>query len=100
MKGAVRVLVYHDTTDEAAIRAAYREASGTLAGVPGLLGNELLRGTHHPEKFVVASYWSSVAAFQRWETGVDHKDSTAPLRPFRDTSLALPFGIYQVDDSY
>jgi hypothetical protein len=41
-----------------------------------------------------------MAAFREWEEGATHKDDTAPLRPYRDTRLKVPFGIYEVDAEY
>ncbi|WP_340682686.1 antibiotic biosynthesis monooxygenase family protein [Amycolatopsis coloradensis] len=100
MSGGVRVLLYHATEDPDRIEAAYHEASVRLAGVPGLLGNELLRSTSDPSGFVVVSSWSDVTAFEEWERGPEHRAQTAPLRPFRDTRLSRPFDIYQVRATY
>ncbi|MCA2228541.1 antibiotic biosynthesis monooxygenase family protein [Nonomuraea aurantiaca] len=96
----VRVLLYHATTDVAGIEAAYHEASNRLAGVPGLLSNELLRSVTDDGDFVVVSAWRSLADFLEWERGPDHKRQTAPLRPFRDDRLPRPFAVYQVTASY
>jgi heme-degrading monooxygenase HmoA len=98
--GGLRVLLYHATSDVAGIESAYHEASARLAGVPGLLGNELLRSMHAADGFVVLSSWRSLSAFQEWEQGTAHKDQTAPLRPYRDLSMSRPFGVYQVTASY
>ncbi|WP_116198856.1 antibiotic biosynthesis monooxygenase family protein [Amycolatopsis circi] len=100
MSGGLRVLLYHATEDVPGIEAAYHEASARLAGVPGLLGNELLHSTHDAKGFVVVSSWQSLAAFENWERGSDHKEQTAPLRPYRDLSLSRPFGVYRVTASY
>jgi heme-degrading monooxygenase HmoA len=103
MPHEVRVLVYqaaHDDEQLAAVRAAYHEVSKRLAGVEGMLGNELLRSPHDPTALVVVSRWSDLAAFRRWEEGAEHRADTAPLRPYRDTRLAVPFGIYEVEAAY
>nr|AHX24708.1 monooxygenase [uncultured bacterium] len=100
MSAVVRVLIYHRTADVEGIEAAYHQTSRDLAGVPGLLGNELLRSVHDPASFVVVSMWESREAFDRWERGAEHKDTTAPLRPFRDTTSGRPFGVYEVSSSY
>lgn len=100
MIGGVRVLIFNETDDEAGIEAAYHEISRLLAPVPGLLSNELLRSVHAPNEFVVLSHWESMAAFRRWEEGADHHATTAPLRPFRDTGMAKPFGIYRISAAY
>ncbi|AOS62913.1 antibiotic biosynthesis monooxygenase family protein [Actinoalloteichus hymeniacidonis] len=100
MTGEVRVLVYHATPDAKAIEEAYHQASVSLRGVPGLNGNELLRSVHDHSGFVVASAWQDLAAFHAWERSATHRDSTAPLRPFRDPRLRTPFGIYQVAAAY
>ncbi|ALG10909.1 antibiotic biosynthesis monooxygenase family protein [Kibdelosporangium phytohabitans] len=100
MSGAVKVLLYHRTGDVGGIEAAYHRVSRELAGVPGMLGNELLRSRHDPASFVVISTWESTAAFDEWEQGTEHKNTTAPLRPYRDGELARPFGIYEVTARY
>jgi len=100
MGAEVRVLVYHATEDVAGVHRAYHQVSGVLGGVPGMLGNELLRSEPDPTGFVVVSRWADLAAFHQWEQGPAHRDSTAPLRPYRDTRLARPFGIYHVEASY
>ncbi|OXM62252.1 MULTISPECIES: antibiotic biosynthesis monooxygenase family protein [Amycolatopsis] len=96
----VRVLLYHATDDVAGIEAAYHEASARLAGVPGLLSNELLRSVADPAGFVVVSSWAGLDEFQEWERGPDHKNQTAPLRPYRDTRMSRPFGVYRVTASH
>lgn len=45
---------------------------------------------------MVVSSWADLAAFDAWEQGAGHKDQTAPLRPYRDLSLARPFAVYRV----
>lgn len=100
MTGEVRVLVYHVTGNEEGIRAAYQATSQRLAGVPGLLGNELLRSVTDHQRFVVMSQWTSFAAFREWEAGPDHRDATAPLRPFQDRESGMPYAVYGVEDAY
>ncbi|WP_371671422.1 antibiotic biosynthesis monooxygenase [Streptomyces sp. NBC_00289] len=101
--GEVRVLVFQAAPDEeqlAAVRAAYHEVSKRLAAVPGMLGNELLRSPLDPSALAVMSRWESLAAFRAWEAGADHREDTAPLRPYRDTRTAAPFAVYEVDAAY
>ncbi|MDJ1133971.1 antibiotic biosynthesis monooxygenase family protein [Streptomyces iconiensis] len=103
MRGEVRVLVHQaarDATELAAVREAYHLVSKRMAGVPGMLGNELLRSPTDPTALVVVSRWADFAAFRAWEEGPEHRDDTAPLRPYRDTRLKVPFGIYEVDAAY
>ncbi|OEV13696.1 antibiotic biosynthesis monooxygenase family protein [Streptomyces nanshensis] len=104
MSGRVRVLVYAASADgpqgEEAVRQAYHRTSKDLAGVPGLLGNELLRSAHEPDRYVVMSEWQDLAAFQRWEEGAEHRDTTAPLRPFQDHEQRRVFGVYEVEAAY
>ncbi|HEY8374495.1 MAG TPA: antibiotic biosynthesis monooxygenase family protein [Pseudonocardiaceae bacterium] len=100
MIGEVRVLLFHATGDVEGITNAYHQVSKAMAGVPGLLGNELLRSAHDPEGFVVVSRWSDMDAFLAWEQGPDHKRQTAPLRPYRDTRMSRPFGVYHVTAAY
>ncbi|MFI9388403.1 antibiotic biosynthesis monooxygenase family protein [Kutzneria sp. NPDC052558] len=96
----LRVLVYQNTSDPAAVTGAYHTVSRRLAGVPGLLGNELLQSTVDSTGFVVVSRWSGLAAFQEWEQGADHRDATAALRPFQDRRHGSPFGVYRVTARY
>ncbi|MDQ0762621.1 antibiotic biosynthesis monooxygenase family protein [Streptomyces canus] len=98
----LRVLVYAAApeSDPDAVSAAYRRISEALRGTPGLLGNELLRSTLDDGAFLVMSEWESREAFEGWEQGSSHRDTTAPLRPFQDASKGRPFGIYQVVASY
>ncbi|MGK5641161.1 antibiotic biosynthesis monooxygenase family protein [Streptomyces sp. URMC 126] len=103
MPAEVRVVVYQAAYDEeqlAAVRSAYHRASERLAKVPGLLGNELLRSPTDPTALAVLSRWESMAAFLEWERGAEHREDTAPLRPFRDTRAAAPFAVYEVDAAY
>lgn len=103
MSGEVRVLVYQAAMDEselAAVRTAYHQVSCRLAEVPGMLGNELLRDPHDPTALVVVSRWESLAAFEKWESGDEHRADTAPLRPYRDTRTTAPFAMYEVDAAY
>jgi heme-degrading monooxygenase HmoA len=98
MTARARVLIWHRTPadDPEAIRKAYDEISGQLAGTPGLLGNELLASTADPATMLVMSEWQSLAAFQAWESGVDHRSSTSPLRPYQDRERARFFEIFEV----
>ena len=103
MPAEVRVIVYQAAYDEeqlAAVRAAYHRVSERMAGVPGLLGNELLRSPADPTALAVMSRWESMAAFLKWEQGTDHRQDTAPLRPYRDTRTPAPFAVYEVDAAY
>jgi heme-degrading monooxygenase HmoA len=45
---------------------------------------------------LVMSEWQSLAAFQAWESGVDHRSSTSPLRPYQDRERARFFEIFEV----
>jgi heme-degrading monooxygenase HmoA len=102
MTGRVRVLVWHRATPETGLYVvdAYHGISNALAGTPGLLRNELLRAPTDAASLVVASEWESMAAFQAWEQGPDHRDTTAPLRPYRDRERARPFDILEVVAAY
>jgi heme-degrading monooxygenase HmoA len=96
----VRVLVYATAPagDPDAVAAAYHQISTGLRGVPGLLGNELLRSVHDPAAYAVASYWADLDAFRGWEVTPGHPLSTAPLRPYQTPGRSA--GIYQVAAAY
>ncbi|MCZ4097862.1 antibiotic biosynthesis monooxygenase [Streptomyces sp. So13.3] len=101
--GEVLVMIHHQARDEAelaAVREAYHVVSRRLADVPGMLANELLQSALDPSALTVVSRWADLAAFQSWEEGAGHRADTAPLRPYRDTRLSAPFGIYRVDAAY
>lgn len=101
--GEVRVLVFQAAYDEGQldrVRDAYHQVSERLAGVPGMLGNELLRSPFDPTALVVMSRWESLAAFQKWESGAEHRTDTAPLRPYRDTRTPSGFALYEVEAAY
>ncbi|HEY8985343.1 MAG TPA: antibiotic biosynthesis monooxygenase family protein [Streptomyces sp.] len=103
MPAEVRVMVFQAAYDDdqlAAVRAAYHLVSERLAKVPGMLGNELLRSPADPTALAVVSRWESMAAFDTWERGADHRADTAPLRPYRDTRTPRPFAVYEVDAAY
>ena len=93
---AVEVVLYHLCDRGEDVLAAYHEASRRMAGTPGLLGNQLMTELGRPDSYVVVSHWDSWESFEKWETGEQHKDQTAPLREFRDTHRARPFEIYKV----
>lgn len=98
----VRVLVYASAPDAApdAVGEAYHRISTDLAGTPGLLGNELLRSTIERSGYVVMSEWESLSAFQTWEQGQQHRDTTAPLRPLQEHRQGGSFGLYEVVATY
>ncbi|MFJ7081867.1 antibiotic biosynthesis monooxygenase family protein [Streptomyces griseus] len=97
---AVEVVLYHLSPRGEDVLAAYHEASRRMAGTPGLLGNQLMTELGRPDSFVVVSHWDTWESFATWESGLEHKNQTAPLREFRDTERARPFEIYQVLASY
>ncbi|KWX04668.1 antibiotic biosynthesis monooxygenase [Carbonactinospora thermoautotrophica] len=100
MTGRVRVLVYLTAPDGdvSVIEEAYHAISGRLQGTPGLVGNELLRSLSDPDSFAVISEWESLDAFRAWEQGPDHRDVTAPLRPFQ--SVTMRPAVYEVTAAY
>lgn len=105
-EGRVHVLLYArppesrpPETGAAAVADAYHRISRSLAGTPGLLGNRLMREVGGAG-FVVMSEWESMAAFQAWERGPTHRETTSPLRPYQDSSRGRAFGIYEVVAAY
>jgi heme-degrading monooxygenase HmoA len=98
--GPARVLVYATAPADGpnAVTEAYHRISRDLLGTPGLLANELLQSAHDPAAYAVASYWTDLAAFSRWEAGQQHRAATAPLRPYQTPGLGA--GVYQVVSAY
>ncbi|HEY8340030.1 MAG TPA: antibiotic biosynthesis monooxygenase [Egibacteraceae bacterium] len=102
MSHRVRVLLWHrvpSPEEGAGLEAAYHAVSQALAPTPGLLGSELLVSLGDPERVLVMSEWASLEAFRAWEQGREHRDTTAPLRPWRDHS-GRPVEILQVRSAY
>jgi len=83
-----------------AVAQAYHDISDQLRGTPGLIANELLSGIDNPSSFVVLSEWESEEAFFAWEAGPDHRQATAPLRPYQDRRSRGSFGVYRVAADY
>ncbi|MFY1699374.1 MULTISPECIES: antibiotic biosynthesis monooxygenase family protein [unclassified Solwaraspora] len=84
----------------ASVVDAYHQVSRELDGTPGLVRNALLELVDPPGSMVVLSEWASMAAFHAWEQGAAHRQITAPLRPYQDTRMSPPFGVYRVAASY
>jgi len=97
MSARVRILVWHRAPgDGAEIEALYHAVSARLAGVPGLLGSELLRSAADPDRYVVMSEWVSLAAFEAWDVTPQHA-VTEPLRRYRDVNeRGAAYEIYEV----
>jgi heme-degrading monooxygenase HmoA len=97
MSTRVRILVWHRATgDEAGIQALYQSVTTRLAGVPGLLGSELLQSTSDPDRYVVMSEWASLAAFQAWDVTPGHA-VTEPLRRYRAVNeRGAAYEVYEV----
>jgi heme-degrading monooxygenase HmoA len=101
MDQPIRILVWHGSRGEGArLTEIYHEVSRALAGAPGLLGNELLRSNADPDRYVIMSEWTSLAAFQAWDATPDHQ-LTAPLREYRATNgHGRPFEMFDVVGRY
>ena len=102
MTARARVLIWHraPVDDPDAVRRAYEQISSRLAGTPGLLGNELLRGVDDPGRLVVMSEWESLAAFKAWEQTAEHRPSTSALRPYQDRDRDRFFEVYEVTAAF
>jgi heme-degrading monooxygenase HmoA len=98
MSDAIRVLVWYrcPSADPDDLVAAFHAIGTQLAGVTGLLRSELLQARREEGSLVVMSEWESPEAFAAWEASVGHRPTTAPLRPYLDTTRAYPFEWYQV----
>ncbi len=101
-EGRVHVLLYarSPASSPGAVEDVYHQISRSLSGTPGLLGNRLLRDLAGDGDFVVMSEWRSLEAFRTWEQGSDHRNTTAPLRPYQDHRHGRAFGIYEVIAGY
>ena len=94
--GHARVIVWHQAPDgdTAELERAYHAISEQLDGTPGLVANELLRSVRKPGYFAVLSEWASLADFQAWEQGPEHRKDTSPLRPYQEKDR--PGGHYEI----
>ncbi len=96
MSRRMRVLVWYrcPKPDLDDFVATYHAISAQLAGVPGLLGSELLRAHREEGSLVVMSEWESAEAFAAWEAG--HGTTTEPLRRYADITRPYRFELYQI----
>jgi heme oxygenase (mycobilin-producing) len=97
MKGRVRVVIWYRCpggTDE--IVGIFGRIAGRLNGTPGLLNSELLQSYGESDSVAVMSEWESLEAFRTWESGANHRGTTAPLRMYQDRRRDRPFEIYEV----
>jgi heme-degrading monooxygenase HmoA len=96
MSGPIRVLVWYrcPATDLDDFVAAFHAIGARLAGVPGLLGSELLRARREEGSLVVMSEWQSMESFAAWEAG--HHPTTEPLREYADATRPYRFELYQI----
>lgn len=100
-EAGVCVLLFATAPDgDGAVAEAYHTISRDLQGTPGLRSNALLELVDGPGRFVVLSEWSSLDAFRAWESGPEHRQVTAPLRPHQDRAAAPWFGVYRVAAAY
>jgi heme oxygenase (mycobilin-producing) len=98
---SVSVLLFATAPAEpSAVPDAYHQISRSLRGTPGLLRNTLLELVDGPGRFVVLSDWESLEAFRAWEQGPEHRQLTAPLRPYQDRTASTWFGVYRVAAEY
>ncbi|GII78899.1 hypothetical protein Sru01_38810 [Sphaerisporangium rufum] len=99
--GRVRVALYlnEPESDKGSVETAYHQISTTLAGRPGLRGNELLRSLRDPRRYAVLSEWDDVPAYREWERSPEHLPTTSPLARYHDKSLGI-FGSYEVVAAY
>ena len=95
--GEVYVMVPAGSADAAELLRTYRDISGRLAGTPGLSFNALLRDADDPERYVVLSRWSGLAALRAFE-GSGRHDATAPLRRHHDARATAR--TFEVVDSH
>lgn len=100
-RGTARVLVFYRSPDDDpdAVVRLFHEVSGALQGTPGLLRSELLRDRTTAGRYAVLSEWESWSAFRAWDEGPDHRDQTAPLRPYQARPEAV-FGAFELAAAY
>ncbi|MBB5631370.1 antibiotic biosynthesis monooxygenase family protein [Sphaerisporangium krabiense] len=99
--GRVRVALYlnEPESDRGSVENAYHQISTTLAGRPGLRGNELLRSLRDPRRYAVLSEWDDVPTYREWERSPEHLPTTSPLARYHDKGLGI-FGSYEVVAAY
>jgi heme-degrading monooxygenase HmoA len=100
MTGVCVLLFARAPRQAGTVEEAYHTISQRLRDTPGLKSNTLLELVDDPGRFVVLSEWTSLEAFRAWEQGPDHRDQTAPLRPYQDRTAADWFGVYRIAAAY
>lgn len=68
--------------DGPAFERAYLEVTERMRGTAGLVGDELLRVADGSGDYVLLSTWESMEQFRAWEDGADHRQISAPMRPY------------------
>src|SRR4051812_15210117 len=99
MVGQVKVLLWCRYRDEGERRetvSTFDQIGHALRGTPGLVRSELLISVGRPDSFAVLSEWTSLAAFQAWEQGNEHRSQTAGMRPFQDPCRSPVFDVLEV----
>jgi len=97
MSARVRVVIWYRCPGGAGeIVGTFGHIARKLHGTPGLLRSELLQAHGETDSVAVMSEWESLEAFRSWETGSNHRGTTAPLRMYHDHRRDRPFEIYEV----
>lgn len=100
-RGSARVVVFYRSPedDPDAVERRFHEVSRAMRATPGLLRSELLRDMRTPGRYAVLSEWESWPAFRAWDDGPDHRDQTAPLRPYQAPHESV-FGAFELAAAY
>jgi quinol monooxygenase YgiN len=68
---------------EAEFRAAWRQGARLAAGLPGCLGQTLLRDPDRPSDHVIMADWADADALDAFQNSPERKEMSARLEPFR-----------------
>lgn len=67
---------------------AFAEVRRRVAGSPGYIDDELLRDPAEPGRYLLIGSWRSRADFLAWEDDPQHREHSAPMRPYwRDAEV-------------
>lgn len=81
-EGTVRVLFMMTVAEEKweDFLAAYEKVRFSVAATRGHIRDEICQSPDNPENWMIASEWTSMAAFTAWKHADDHMELVRPMR--------------------
>jgi putative monooxygenase len=80
--GTARVLFMMTVAEEKRedFLAAYEKVRFSVAATPGHIRDQICQSPDNPEKWLIASEWTSIGEFFSWEKSDSHKELVRPMR--------------------